>query len=135
MSAGGGEVARVAGYWLALAGEALASARAERMAGRYNFACNRAYYAAFYAASAALLRRGRHFVKHAGLRTAVHRDLVNAGLLNAKWAAVFDRLFESRQRADYVEMAVFGGDETDRLIADAAGFVAEMRRLMEQDKG
>ena len=43
------------------------AARAELDARRYSFAINRAYYAAFYAASAVLLSQGRHFVKHAGV--------------------------------------------------------------------
>jgi predicted nucleotidyltransferase len=70
-------VKQVAGEWMGMADEALASARAEVDAQRWRSAINRAYYAAFYAASAVLLSRGRHFVKHAGLQTALHRDLVH----------------------------------------------------------
>lgn len=64
--------AQAVSFWIARAEAALASARVEQEAGRDDFAVNRAYYAAFYAASAALLKRGHRFAKHAGVRSAVH---------------------------------------------------------------
>ena len=124
------QTATVIGYWLEKAEAALASARDEHTAGRKDFAVNRAYYAAFYAASAALLAAGKRFIKHSGLRSAVHRELVMTGRLSAEWGRGFDRLFEGRQRADYLELVRFEADEVDGLIDDATGFVAEMRRLV-----
>ena len=69
----------VINYWRHQAREALASARSELSAGRLQFAINRAYYACFYAASAVLLRDKQKFVKHKGVRAAVHKNLVKAG--------------------------------------------------------
>ncbi|MBN2562960.1 MAG: HEPN domain-containing protein [Phycisphaerae bacterium] len=66
-------------YWLGQARDALASAHSEAAAARLNFAVNRAYYACFYAASAVLLSEGRKFVKHSGVRAALHRHLVKTG--------------------------------------------------------
>ena len=88
-------------YWLQSADEALQSARSEAQVGRYRFAVNRAYYACFYAASALLLREGRQFVKHAGVREAVHRDLVKPGRLAQEFGDAYDRLFAARHVADY----------------------------------
>ena len=73
-------VKQVVNEWMTRAEEALASGHAELDAKRFSFAINRAYYAAFYAASAVLLSQGRHFVKHAGVQNALHRDLVHTGL-------------------------------------------------------
>jgi uncharacterized protein (UPF0332 family) len=70
------------------------------------------------------------FVKHSGLRSAVHRDLVKAGLLAADWGRSLDRLFESRQRADYLELAEVDADEAMAMIAQAEGFAGEMKRLL-----
>lgn len=72
---------QVVSYWFDKAETALSSARSERLADRSDFAVNRAYFAAFYAASAVLLARGQRFVKHSGVRAALHRDLVKSGLL------------------------------------------------------
>lgn len=111
--------------------EALESADAERKAGRNRFAMNRIYYACFYAASAVLLVDGRHFVKHKGVRTAVHRDLVHPGHLAASWGDFYDEIFEARHKADYAMFVDFD----DRTVADRSergrGFVGEMKRLLE----
>lgn len=117
-------------YWLEKATAALASARAELAADRRDFAVNRAYYAAFYAASAVLLARGQHFVKHTGVRAAVHRSLIKRETLDAHWGQVFDRLFDGRQRADYLALVTVDPDEARSLIRDAEGFVEQMRRLV-----
>lgn len=100
------------------------------MAQRYGFAANRAYYVAFYAASALLLQRDKRFAKHSGLRSAVHRDLVKTGMIAPEWGKALDRLFESRQRADYLELAEVDADEAAEMIAQAEGFAGEMKRLL-----
>ena len=58
---------------------ALAAARRERRACDLELSMNRVYYACFYAATAMLLQENREFVKHAGVRAALHRDLVQTG--------------------------------------------------------
>jgi uncharacterized protein len=125
-------MARVVAFWLDKADAALASARAEQIAGRMDFAINRAYYAAFYAASAVLLHLGRSFSKHAGLRAAIHRELIKPGHVDAESGRAFDRLFESRQRADYLALCEFETGEAEGLIADACGFVSNLRSLVRQ---
>ncbi len=117
-------------YWLRKADAALESAHAEFQARRNDFAVNRLYYACFYAASAVLLAAGKTFVKHAGLRGAVHQDLVKTDKLAVRWGKVFDRIFESRQSADYVELHEFDAAQLVEMIAEAEGFVAEMKRLL-----
>lgn len=52
-------------------------------------------------------------------------------MLEARWGKAFDRLFDSRQRADYLTFASFDPEETRALLADAEGLVAELRRLIE----
>ena len=75
-------------FWISSAQEALESARSELAAGRRRFAINRAYYACFYAASAVLLQQGRTFVKHSGLRAALHEHLVRSGRLERPWGGI-----------------------------------------------
>ena len=133
--------AAVISHWRQKAQEALASARSELAAGRFDFAVNRAYYAAFYAASAAVLGRGKRVVKHQGLSACIHRDLVRSGELSAEWGKTFDRLFESRQMADYQELTRFDSDRAKELVEQARGFVEQMARLTpgpispEEDEG
>jgi uncharacterized protein len=122
-------VKQVVDEWMARAEEALASGRAELDAGRYSFTINRAYYAAFYAASAVLLSQGRHFVKHAGVQTALHRDLVLPGLLAPEHGDAYDELFKLRLIADYTVTGI-DADQATRALRQAESIVAEMRQLL-----
>jgi uncharacterized protein (UPF0332 family) len=71
-------------------------------------------------------------VKHSGLKGAVHRELVHTGLIDAEAGRVFDRLFEARQRADYLDLVDVERAEAAAAIEAARGFVAVMRRLAQQ---
>jgi uncharacterized protein (UPF0332 family) len=119
-------------YWMRKSKDALDSSKSEFQAGRLDFATNRAYYACFYAASAVLLKMGKTFVKHSGLRGAVHRDLAKAGLVDPTWGRVFDRISENRQSADYVALWDFERDQVEQMIQEAEGFVRQMERLLNE---
>lgn len=117
-------------YWMRKADDALVSARSEFSAGRMDFAVNRAYYACFYAASAYLLMLGKKFVKHSGVRGAIHQDLVKSGALDAKWGKAFDRLFENRQAGDYLALYEFEKVQVAEMLEQAEGFAGEIERLL-----
>jgi uncharacterized protein (UPF0332 family) len=126
--------AEVIAFWLGRSDEAVASALAELAAGRCAFAVNRAYYACFYALSAVLLAGGRKYVKHSGVRAALHRDLIRTERLDPSWGRVYDRVFENRQRGDYQELVVFDAEHANELCEEATEFVAQMRRLLSLDQ-
>ena len=117
-------------YWMEKAKEALNSARSEQMAGRFDFAINRAYYGSFYSASAVLLNQGEKFSKHSGARSAIHRVLVKTGKIDSSWGRFYDLIFNSRQRGDYQELVEFSAEETEELISQAEQFVEEMKHLL-----
>jgi len=121
---------RAVRYWMDRARECLAAAEDESRAGRFAFAVNRCYYAAFYAASATLLARGRRFVKHSGVRAAVHRDLVKPRLLPEDLGKVYDRLFHDRQQGDYVEFVSFEAEEVRTTIVESSGLVRALEALL-----
>jgi len=117
-------------YRLESAEESIASAWSEARAGRGRFAINRAYYACFYAASAVLLQKGKKFVKHTGVREAVHRDLIIAGLIAKEFGQTYDRLFTARHEADYGEIIHVDKQKVQYDIKQAEQFVAEIKRLL-----
>lgn len=117
-------------HWLSRARESLAAAKSEAKAGRLSFSVNRCYFAAFYAASAVLLDKGRRFVKHSGVRAAVHRDLVKTGLLSVELGQVYDRLFQERQLGDYVELVEFDRNDVERMIEESSRLVQELALLL-----
>jgi uncharacterized protein (UPF0332 family) len=61
--------------------EALRATQTLLAAGFPDFAAARAYYAAFYAASALLLAEGKTFRSHRGVVALIHRDYVRSGRL------------------------------------------------------
>lgn len=64
-------------------------------------AASRAYYAAFYAASAALAQMGKTFSKHSAVEVAVHRDLVHQGTWPTDVGADYAALVRLRKTGDY----------------------------------
>jgi len=60
-------------------------------------AASRAYYAAFHAVTALFALRGKSFKRHAAVRSAVHRDLVNTEQLGRD----YDYLVNLRETGDY----------------------------------
>jgi uncharacterized protein (UPF0332 family) len=119
-------------YWLLKSAEALAAAEDEQRAGRLSFSVNRAYYAAFYAASAVLLKKGHRFARHSGVRAALHRHLVKPGLLPEAWGRFYDRLFEDRQQGDYVEFVSFEADDVTATVVQTRELVTFLARLADQ---
>lgn len=116
-------------HWMEKAKEALASAQSELKANRLSFAMNRAYYACFYAVSSLLLKDGRKFSKHSGVRSALHEHLVKRGLLSKELGKSYDRLFESRQEGDYIELVRFEKEQVKQAIQEASAFVAHVKKL------
>lgn len=117
-------------YWLEKAQECLASASDEARSGRLAFAINRCYYAAFYAASAVLLAQGRRFIKHSGVRAAVHGELVKPGLLSVELGKFYDRLFHDRQQGDYIEFVSFDSEEVAQTVEATAGLICALEGLV-----
>lgn len=56
--------------------------------GYYDVCASRAYYAAFYAASALLLREGIDTSKHSGVLALIHQHFVKGGKLSKNKAGI-----------------------------------------------
>lgn len=59
--------------YLERAEQSLAAAQVLAREAFYDFAASRAYYAAFYAAEALLIREGLEFTKHSAVIAAIHQ--------------------------------------------------------------
>lgn len=119
----------VARAWLEHARDALANAEHDALlfpAG----AVGRSYYACYYAASAVLLCDGREFIKHTGVRAAVHMELVKRGRLPVEIGQMYDELLRSRQTADYGALVRVSTDDAKRAIEQAAMVLAAFERLL-----
>src|SRR5919205_4412131 len=116
-----------------LAGAALAVAH-----GHYNNAANRAYYAAFQAAIAALRTAGvepptpRYWAHDFVLREYCARLARPHGAYPPRSAPVFKALQDERLKADY-EVEMLGRLSGERALALAQEFVAAVRQRLGQE--
>jgi len=118
--------------------KALASARLLLGAGDTDGATNRAYYAMFDAAIAALswasADTGQSAPKtHSGLIASFGQNLVKTGRVPAEFGRALNRVQELRLAADYVAEPVTV-DKAQWAIREAEGFVAAIAALLLRPK-
>ncbi len=111
---------------------ALKSAKLLLETGDTDGACNRAYYAMFDAARAALLQidapiKPEIAKTHSGLISAFSLHLVKTGRLSADFGRAFSRAHEIRLLADYIGDPV-AADVAAKIVEQAAHFVEELSR-------
>ncbi len=112
--------------------DSLDAARGLLNDGFCDFAASRAYYAAFYAASAVLLSMGLEFSKHSGTLSAVNRHLVKPGTLDKHIGKSLRWLFEIRGVGDYGVIVHVSSDDAARAIQCAGEVVAAFEKLRSQ---
>jgi len=93
-------------------------------------AVNRCYYACFYTASAVLCAEGRQFVRHTGLRSAVHKHLVQTGRVSKDIGRAYDSIMKARESADNDAMESWTEQHAQETIASAELVVAALRQLL-----
>jgi uncharacterized protein (UPF0332 family) len=88
--------------------ENLADAEAASEAGRYNASANRAYYAAFHTAIAALIHFGYPpNIDHTPVRAGFSRYLINEKkIFPASMTNILNQIMEARSEADYAKIGI-----------------------------
>jgi uncharacterized protein (UPF0332 family) len=96
----------------------------------FDIAAARAYYSAFYAASALLLREGLDTSKHSGVIALIHQHFVKTGKLDKEQGRNLNWLFEIRGIGDYgVEIHVASG-EAHLSVKVAEKFLESTKELL-----
>jgi uncharacterized protein (UPF0332 family) len=113
--------------------EALRATETLLAAGFPDFAAGRAYYAAFYAASALLLAEGKTFRSHRGVLALMHRDYVKPGRLPVDMGRVFSTLADLRSIGDYGGAAHVSHAEATVAMSEAQQLLAATQLLLPAD--
>lgn len=126
-------------FYFAKAERALASARLLLQDCDIEGACNRAYYAMFNAAHAALLehRAGVNPAAtrtHSGLIAAFGKHLVKTGIMGAELGKVLNQVERIRLVADYTGEAIDAG-KAAWVVDRAAAFLEAMRQGYAKSSG
>jgi uncharacterized protein (UPF0332 family) len=80
---------------------------------------NRAYYAAFHAASALFALEGRFFTRHSALESAIHTELVHKGRWDKELGALYTDLHKLRNIGDYGDLRHVSSEEAAVAVAAA----------------
>lgn len=97
----------------------------------YDFAASRAYYAAFYAATAVLLHEGLEFSKHSAVIASIHQRFVKTGKLDKEQGKALNWLFELRSVGDYGGTAHVSRQEVEQAIEAAEKFLEAIKPLLQ----
>jgi hypothetical protein len=93
-------------------------------------AINRAYYAAYYAATAALLSVGETPKTHTGTHNRFYGHFVQSGSIASEIGATLKEAFNLRQRADYEAVSIFDEAAATDLIVDVERFVEAVEAML-----
>ena len=116
---------------LELADEALRAAELLLENGHLKAAANRAYYAMFYAAMAALMRSGGDLPRtHGGVTNQFGLRYVRTGIIDSELAGTLQDVYELRRQSDYELYAYFSEDEIRQAVQNARAFVDEVKRAL-----
>ncbi len=96
----------------------------------YSSACNRAYYAIFYAASALLYSKGKSFGKHSAVLAFFRQYFIKTGELDQKWSDDYEFIMSSRQTADYELYDHLEKDQAVEVVMKARAFVEEVEKWL-----
>ena len=101
---------------------------------RINSACNRAYYAVFYAASALLFSKGKSYGKHSAVLAAFRQYFIKTGEFDKKWSDDYEFIMDNRHTADYDLYDAIDREDAVLVMAKAQEFVEEVKKwLQKQD--
>ncbi|NBB86992.1 MAG: HEPN domain-containing protein [Bacteroidetes bacterium] len=95
-------------------------------------AINRAYYAIFHAAAAALAQAGEDIKTHKGTQNQFWLRFVETGLFPRSLARLVPQLRQERARADYDAFTRFDTAAASDLLGDARRFVEEVETLVRE---
>jgi len=113
-----------------LADESLRSAELMLKEGFYRGAVNDSYYAAFYAAKAALLVINLAPKTHKGTARLFGDNYVKMNKIDRKYGKWLNRLLEERTEATYDAMQEFDEKEANNAVEMAGEFVAEVKKVL-----
>ncbi|HBQ28508.1 MAG TPA: DNA-binding protein [Desulfotomaculum sp.] len=117
-------------YRFERAKESLEEAKILLEKGHANTFINRLYYACFYAVSALLLAKGLSSAKHSGIRSLFHRNFIKPGIIDIELGQLYDRLYDSRQKADYADLVRFDLNEVSFWLEETEKFVEVIEILI-----
>jgi uncharacterized protein (UPF0332 family) len=111
----------------------LATAHDNLVHSHWRGAVNRAYYAIFHAASAALLWLGIERARHSGIQAAFGEFLVKPGIIELRFGQTYARARQMREEQDYdLQAAPLAAGDAEQMVSEADRFLARIEDYLRQ---
>jgi len=101
--------------------------------GDYDSAVSRSYYAMFYSAQAALLKRKVTFTSHKAVISAFGRYFVKTGIFEKRLGRDLNIIFDERQLGDYESNFSISEENARHTFESARGFVDKVAGWLKSD--
>ncbi|MEW6288062.1 MAG: HEPN domain-containing protein [Chloroflexota bacterium] len=115
------------------ANEALGAAQINLEKGFYRSACNRAYYAMFYAASALLYSKGKSYGKHSAVLAAFRQHFIKTGEFDQRWSKYYSMVMDNRHVADYELRDDLDKEDALNAIEKSREFIQEVKKWLQKN--
>ena len=117
---------------LSRAYEDIDDARRSLGEGSYRLALNRAYYAVFHMATAALALLGQERRRHSAVESAFHEYLIKPGFIEPEYGQFYGEARQWRERADYRFGMVFDKKTTRQIVDRAERLITRLEQFLGQ---
>ena len=91
---------------------------------------NRVYYSMFYAVQALLVLHKVSFSKHGQVKGYFNRELIKTGIFSVDMGKLYNKVFEYRQKFDYVDFAAPNRDMVYEYIEKAREFHSNIKEYI-----
>jgi len=98
----------------------------------YASAVNRAYYAIFYAANAALSTKNVERHKHTGIISEFRQRFIKTGLIEREYSAFYGDTMDARHDSDHDFATETERERAESAMAEAEQFVARIERFLRE---
>ena len=117
-------------YRVERANESLQEGKILAAKASWNGAANRLYYASFHIISAYLAEKEIKATTHSGLKANFNKELVKTGKISKDKGALFNRLFELRQEADYDDFVKMEESDISPLIPEIEVLIKQIESIV-----
>jgi len=112
--------------------EDIADARRSLDGGSYRLALNRAYYAVFHMATAALALLGQERRRHSAVESAFHEYLIKPGFIEPEYGQFYGKARQWREGADYRFGVIFDEKTTREIVDEAERLIARLEQFLRE---
>lgn len=128
------DVATLVSYRMEKSKEAIRAAEILLENEMLSFSINRVYYSMFYAVQALLAADGVSFSKHGQVKGYFNRELIKTMILPKELGQLYNKVFEYRQKFDYVDFTVPDREMVLDYIEKSKNFYNEIETYLKSKR-